>query len=43
MIDSEKINNVVARITEKFDPEKIILFGSYASGSPVMDSATLIY
>jgi predicted nucleotidyltransferase len=30
MIDSKKINEVVSRIANKFNPERIILFGSYA-------------
>jgi predicted nucleotidyltransferase len=32
MIDSNKISEVVDRIAIKFNPDKIILFGSYASG-----------
>lgn len=28
------ISEVVDRIKEKYEPEKIILFGSYAYGSP---------
>ncbi len=28
------INDVVKRIADKFDPERIILFGSYAYGKP---------
>lgn len=38
MIDLKKINDIVARIAEKFNPDKIILFGSYASGTPNNDS-----
>jgi uncharacterized protein len=38
MIDSNKINEVVKRIANKFNPDKIILFGSYASGKPNTDS-----
>jgi uncharacterized protein len=38
MIDTNKINEVVARIADKFNPDKIILFGSYASGNPNKDS-----
>ncbi|MBM3502140.1 MAG: nucleotidyltransferase domain-containing protein, partial [Armatimonadetes bacterium] len=34
----EDIERVVREIAEKFDPEKIILFGSYASGNPTDDS-----
>jgi len=40
MIDdySETIDEIVKRITEKFNPFKVILFGSYAYGSPTKDS-----
>ncbi len=38
MIDSDKINEVVSRIVTKFNPDKIILFGSYARGIPNDDS-----
>ena len=38
MIDTNKINEVVAGIADKFNPDKIILFGSYASGNPNKDS-----
>ena len=38
MIDSDKIDEVVSRIATKFNPDKIILFGSYASGTPNDDS-----
>jgi len=34
----EKINEMVRRIVERFDPEKIILFGSYAKGKAGLDS-----
>jgi len=33
MIDSIKINDIVLRIANKFNPEQIILFGSYAKGT----------
>lgn len=33
-IPRREINAVVKRIAEKFDPERIILFGSYAYGKP---------
>ena len=33
-IPRREINAVVKRIAEKFDPERIILFGSYAYGAP---------
>ena len=38
MIDSNKINEVVSRIATGFNPESIILFGSYASGNQAEDS-----
>jgi uncharacterized protein len=34
----EKIDKMVRRIVKKFKPEKIILFGSYARGTPTSDS-----
>jgi len=33
-IPRREINAVVKRIAERFDPERIILFGSYAYGKP---------
>ncbi len=38
MIDSKKIDEVVSRIAVKFNPDKIILFGSYANGTMDKDS-----
>jgi predicted nucleotidyltransferase len=38
MIENSKINEVVNKIASNFNPEKIFLFGSYASGSPDYDS-----
>jgi uncharacterized protein len=38
MIEVNKIIDVVNRIADGFDPEKIILFGSYATGNPNNDS-----
>jgi uncharacterized protein len=38
MIGSNKINDIVNRIALGFNPEKIILFGSYAAGNPTNDS-----
>lgn len=38
MIDSDKINEVVTNIATRFNPDKIILFGSYANGTPNDDS-----
>ncbi len=34
----KKINDVVQRIAAKFHPDKIILFGSFAWGTPTEDS-----
>ena len=34
----EKIDKMVRRIVKQFKPEKIILFGSYARGTPTRDS-----
>jgi uncharacterized protein len=33
----EKIDKMVHRIVKKFKPEKIVLFGSYARGTPTWD------
>ena len=38
MIEAKKIDDIVYRIANKFDPDKIILFGSYAAGNPTDDS-----
>jgi len=38
LIAAETIEGVVQAIAENFHPEKIILFGSYASGTPTPDS-----
>jgi predicted nucleotidyltransferase len=38
MIESTKIIDIVNKIASGFDPDKIILFGSYASGKPGEDS-----
>lgn len=38
LIASETIEGVAKAIAENFHPEKIILFGSYASGTPTPDS-----
>lgn len=38
LIAPETIEGVVRSIAENFSPEKIILFGSYASGNPTPDS-----
>ena len=34
MIDSTKINDIINKIALNFNPDKIILFGSYANGTP---------
>ena len=38
MVSIADIENLADRIVQEFDPEKIILFGSHASGSPHPDS-----
>jgi uncharacterized protein len=38
MIETSKINEIVGRIAQKFNPDKIILFGSYASENSNADS-----
>ncbi|OFX49468.1 MAG: hypothetical protein A2046_06785 [Bacteroidetes bacterium GWA2_30_7] len=38
MISQEQIQNVVNIIVNNFHPDKIILFGSYASGTATEDS-----
>lgn len=38
MISEEKINEVVEKIVLNVNPEKVILFGSYAQGNPNEDS-----
>ncbi|MEK7146791.1 MAG: nucleotidyltransferase domain-containing protein [Patescibacteria group bacterium] len=37
-ITQEKIQEVTEKIVREFQPEKIILFGSYAWGTPTQDS-----
>ena len=37
MITSEQINEVIEKIVINVNPEKIYLFGSYASGTPRID------
>jgi uncharacterized protein len=34
MIDKDKINEIAKRIADHYNPDKIILFGSYAYGQP---------
>jgi predicted nucleotidyltransferase len=38
MITEEQIQAVVRRIVEGYEPDRIILFGSYAYGTPTEDS-----
>ena len=38
MVSMEQIIEVSGRIAEEFHPQRIILFGSYASGAPTPDS-----
>ncbi len=38
MIETKRIDDIVKRIAIKFNPDKIILFGSYAAGNPNSDS-----
>jgi predicted nucleotidyltransferase len=38
MITQEQINKVSMRIVRDFKPQKIILFGSYANGTPTEES-----
>ncbi len=38
MIPKRKIQALVNRIAEQFHPDKVILFGSYARGTPTPDS-----
>ena len=38
MIENSKINEIVNKIALNFNPEKIFLFGSYATGNPNQES-----
>ncbi|MEI6816496.1 MAG: nucleotidyltransferase domain-containing protein [Bacteroidota bacterium] len=38
MIKKEKITEIVNKIVQNYAPEKVILFGSYANGTPNEDS-----
>lgn len=38
MIGKDKISEIVKKIATGYNPDKIILFGSYASGNPNDDS-----
>jgi len=37
-IPEEAINDVVRQVIEKFNPQRIVLFGSYAAGKPRPES-----
>ena len=38
MITKDKISEIIKKIASDYNPEKIILFGSYASGKPTENS-----
>jgi len=38
MIGTDKISDIVKKIVSGYNPDKIILFGSYATGNPNEDS-----
>ena len=38
MLSQENIQEIIIRISEKFSPKNIWLFGSYANGNPTEDS-----
>jgi predicted nucleotidyltransferase len=38
MVDDQAIQDLCNRIVQEFQPERIILFGSYAYGNPTPDS-----
>jgi len=38
MVTREQIEDFAGKIAQQYDPEKIILFGSYAYGHPTSDS-----
>lgn len=38
MVSQQRIQEVVSTIAQRFQPDKIILFGSYAYGTPDEDS-----
>jgi len=38
MIGTDKISDIVKKIVSEYNPDKIILFGSYATGNPNEDS-----
>ena len=38
MVAMSKIKELAGRIAKEFKPERIVLFGSYATGTPTVDS-----
>ena len=38
MVNRKNINALVGQIVEQFNPQRVILFGSYAYGKPTIDS-----
>jgi predicted nucleotidyltransferase len=38
MIEQDKISEIIKKIASGYNPDKIILFGSYAAGNPNEDS-----
>ena len=38
MVAMSKIKELAGRIAKEFKPERIVLFGSYADGTPTVDS-----
>jgi len=38
MLTQERINEIIKEIVKSFKPQKVILFGSYASGTPTEES-----
>jgi uncharacterized protein len=38
MVDEQIVQDLCNRIVQEFQPERIIRFGSYASGNPTPDS-----
>lgn len=38
MLTKEQINEIIKKIVKNFNPQKIILFGSYSNGTPTEES-----
>jgi uncharacterized protein len=38
MIDRKNINAFVSQVAQQFQPQRVVLFGSYAYGKPTADS-----